>query len=86
MGHYDYDKTIKEAHEKKINKLISSKSIEKGQKLDQLKVEVDKLSERAKRKHEISKLKNNTIENDTDMELLLSSIKAKIGIMHLYKQ
>lgn len=85
MSNYVYEKTIREAHEHKINKLLSSNSMEKSDKLDQLKLEVEKLNERAKRKQEIAKLKPGSVEDEGDLEVLLSSIKAKIGIMHLYK-
>jgi len=58
----------------------------KDEKLKKLKVEVERLGERAQRKQEISKLRPNDADNDSDLDMLLSSIKAKIGIMHLYKQ
>ena len=44
------DKTFMQVHEQKINKLLSSNSMEKDEKLKKLKLEVDKLSERAQRK------------------------------------
>jgi hypothetical protein len=46
---------------------------------------VEKLSERAKRKEEISKLNPQGKNSEADLDVLLSSIKAKIGIMHLYR-
>ena len=48
-------------------------------------MEVDKLNERTKWKEEMDKLKPGQKDDDGELEVLLSSIKAKIGIMSLYR-
>ena len=44
MGHYNYDKTVRDVHKQRINRLLSSDTIDKPEKLKQLKLEVEKLS------------------------------------------
>lgn len=85
MSHYGQGKTVQELQEKRINRLLSSKAINSSDKLEQLQVEVEKLSERVKRHEEMARVSPGGREDDTDLGMLLSSIKVKIGIMQLYK-
>ncbi len=77
--------------ERRIDKLINSDTTDRSEKIMKLQVEAEKLIEEQKRKEEKLKLlKNNKKNNDQDdadsTNLLLTSIKAKMGIIDLYNK
>lgn len=74
-----------ELRRRKIESII--KSDEKGvsEKCQMLKIEADKLGEKLRQKEELARLKGDPEAKDEAAELLLSSIKAKMGIVDLLK-
>jgi ParB-like chromosome segregation protein Spo0J len=44
------------------------------------------MGEKAKRKQQMDKLKNRRQKDEDDLDELLSSIKAKVGIMEIYSK
>lgn len=54
--------------------------------MEKLKVEVEKLNEKAERKDQIGKLAKSKRQEEEDIDGLLNSIKAKVGIIELYKK
>lgn len=83
MGNYEY--SINQIRQNRINRLISATTIDKSEKLGKLRLEVDRLAEEAKRKEEISKVSAKRRDSDSHMEVLINSIKAKVEIMNLYR-
>lgn len=54
--------------------------------MEKLKIEVEKMTEKAERKNQIVKHIKKEKEGDEDIDNLLSSIKAKVSIIELYKK
>ena len=69
---------------KKIEDILNSEENAK-EKFHQLKIETDKLGEKIKLKEELARVGNDEEAQLEAAELLLSSIKAKMGIMTILK-
>lgn len=54
--------------------------------MEKLKIEVEKMSEKAQRKNQIVKHVKKSKQEDEDIDNLLNSIKAKVSIIELYKK
>lgn len=80
--------------EKRIEKLINSEAADGSEKLDRIKklqMEAQKLSEEQKRKQLMVKHRgknkgNRSDEDSESLNLLLASIKAKMGIIDIYNK
>jgi hypothetical protein len=85
MNQGEHERFVREVHKERIDKIIASKSIEKGEKVEKLRVEAERLAERIRRKEEMKKVRPGNKESAENIEELLANIKAKIGMMELLK-
>jgi hypothetical protein len=70
---------------KNLERLVRNEQLDEGERIKQLRVEADKIGENMQRKErELKYKKDRRLQEDT-LELLLSSIQAKIGIIQMYQ-
>jgi hypothetical protein len=70
---------------KDLERLVRNDQLNEGEKIKQLRMEAEKIGENMHRKErELKYKKDSRLQEDT-LELLLSSIQAKIGIIQMYQ-
>ena len=85
MSNYVNQSNRSDIINKNIESIVSSNSTS-NDKVEKLKIEVEKMAEKAERKNQVVRHIKKEKEGDEDIDNLLSSIKAKVSIIELYKK